>query len=266
MNLPKREKASHKGNYGKVLLIAGSSGMLGAGALASLACLRSGSGIVYWVVPAELKNPANLFNPEVIVKSYEEMPGLDIDVIVFGPGIGVVEESIKILNFLLDLAKPIIIDADGLNIISSNIKLFKKIKGKAILTPHPGEMSKLTGLSVEQVQKDRIKSAIDFAVLWETIVVLKGYQTIVANSSGKYYVNKTGNPGMSTAGSGDVLAGIIGSLVGQKLKLYDAACLAAHIHGAAGDLARKEKGEYGLIASDIIENIPNAILKVQSAE
>lgn len=254
LKLPKRKADAHKGDFGKVLIIAGSSGMLGAGILASRAALRSGGGLVYWAVPKELKNTANLATPEVIVISHDEIKSIKPDVVAVGPGLGRSRAIDNILHSLVIGNWILVIDADALSIGIVEAEA----KAKVIITPHPGEMSRLTGLPVKEIQKDRAGVAKEYAQKWKVRVVLKGYKTIVAYPDGKIYINKTGNPGMATAGAGDVLSGVIASFKAQKLCLCDA----VYVHGLAGDLAAKEKGEYGLIASDIIEQIPNAIQKI----
>ncbi|MBI5701324.1 NAD(P)H-hydrate dehydratase [Candidatus Saganbacteria bacterium] len=256
--LPKRKNDTNKGDYGRVLIVAGSSGMLGAGVLASRAALRAGAGLVYWAVPSSLKDIANLATPEVIIKNYYEMSDIKYDCIACGPGLS---QSENIKDLVLKLLKtsncPLIIDADALNVLNGDD--LEKTNLQIIITPHPGEMARLANLSIDYIQKNRLKIAKEFSKKWNAIIVLKGYNTVVASPFGLEYVNKTGNPGMATAGSGDVLTGIIASFVGQGLPIFDAVCLAVNIHGIAGDLSKKDKGEYGMIASDIIENIPYAI-------
>ena len=152
-----------------------------------------------------------------------------------------------------------VIDADALNVFSKNPEIFRQSKARVILTPHPGEMSKLTGLPVEEIQKNRLKIAKEYAKRWNVRIVLKGYQTIIAYPDGRLIVNKTGNPGMATAGSGDVLTGVIASFKAQGLCV----CNAVYVHGLAGDLAEKDVGEYGIIASDIVNYLPEAIRRAQ---
>jgi len=150
------------------------------------------------------------------------------------------------------------LDADGLNAVSSNIDILKGRKGEIILTPHEGEMSLLCGKTIEEIKENREKTAVDFAKKYGITLVLKGKNTVVTNGE-EVFVNPSGNPGMATGGSGDVLAGVVGSLLGQGLTAYDGAVLGAYIHGRAGDLAKADKGEMGLIASDIVDNLPYAI-------
>ncbi len=262
--IPKRKLDSNKSDYGRVLLIAGSNGMLGSGILATRAALRSGSGLVYWAVPKELVNPANISVPEAIIKNYDELKIVKPNVVAVGPGLTTSNIALRNTHYALQsFACPLVIDADALNIISKDPKMLTKLPKNCVLTPHPLEMARLIGLSVEDIQGNRIKIAKEYANRWNVVLVLKGHHTVVADPSGKTYVNKTGNPGMATAGMGDVLTGIIASFIGQNISVFDAARLAVYCHGLAGDMCAKDKGEYGIIASDIVEYIPKAILKVQ---
>lgn len=256
--IPKRNNDSNKGDYGKILIVAGSTGMLGAGILASRAALRSGSGVVYLAVPPGLKDLANLATPEVITKNYNEMSDINHDCITCGPGLSQTDTTKDLVLKILKTAKcPIVLDADALNVLSGDD--LKKTNSQLIITPHPGEMSRLSNLSIDHIQKNRLKTAKEFSKKWNAIIVLKGYNTVVASPFGLDFTNKTGNPGMATAGAGDVLTGIVSSFVGQGLPIFDAVCLAVNIHGIAGDLSKKDKGEHGMIATDIIDNIPYAI-------
>lgn len=238
--------------------------MLGAGILAARGALRAGAGLVYLAVPKELKNCANLATPEVIIKSHEEIKSVNPDVIAIGPGLG---QSPKISQLIHSLVKrpacPLVIDADGLNNLKkSNFSDLGHSDFGFVLTPHPGEMSRLTGLSIASIQKDRVKGAKTYAKKWNAVVVLKGHKTVVAAPTGKTYINTTGNPGMASGGVGDVLTGVIAAFIAQGFSLFDAAKAGVFVHGLAGDMAKKEKGEYGLIASDIVCHLPRAILKV----
>jgi len=257
--LPKRDPDTHKGSYGRTLIIAGSSGMSGAAILASRGCVKSGAGLTYLAVPKELVNFINTATPEVITLPFEQIKQVKADVIAFGPGLGINAKAKIMLLGLLKLYLPLIIDADGLNILASNLKDFKKAKAKTIITPHPGEMARLTKKSVNYIQENRVNIALEFAKEYECIVVLKGHRTVVADPLGKTYINQTGNPGMASGGVGDVLCGMIAAFAGQGLSLLDAARLGVFVHGLAGDLAAKQKGEYGMVASDLVEQIPYAL-------
>jgi len=272
--LEKRSADAHKGDFGKVCIIAGSVGFSGAAALAGKSALRSGSGLVRVAVPKSILPIVASFDPcyttiplaedsagkisakaaDAILNSIEEN-----DIIAFGPGIGISSGIKSILESLIRIEKlRLVIDADGLNNLAK-LKDWQKInKANLILTPHPGEMKRLwEGLFRGAMPDDRQKIATEFAKETNTTIVLKGHQTVVADNE-KFYVNTTGNPGMATAGSGDVLTGVITSLCGQQMNNFDAAVLGVYIHGLAGDLAAKEKGFVGLIATDIIDYLPAA--------
>ncbi len=287
-NLPKlnsRKSNSHKGSYGRVLVLAGSPGLTGAACLCSKAALRSGSGIVTLGIPESL-NPVMEAKltcvmtcplPETGVSTLSNKGKKKImklceshDVVALGPGLSQQPETRELILWLIkNIDRNMVIDADGLNALADNVKVLYKIKKHAVLTPHPGEMSRLTGAgSAKEVQKERLNTASQFVQLVQEkidnerrlILVLKGDKTIVADS-GKVYINRTGNPGMATAGTGDVLTGIIASLIGQGHDVFDASQLGVYIHGLAGDIAAKKKGERSMIASDIIEYLPDAFIK-----
>ena len=264
MKLPKRKANTHKGDYGKVFILAGSEGMLGAAVLCSRGALRVGAGLVYLSVPKNLRDIANLATPEVIISN--EALAYSADAIAIGPGLGSRRRSARDLLYRLNLKKvkvPVVLDADGLNAFLEDLGSLRKLDLNLILTPHPGEMGRLLDFSTSEVQKKREKVALKAARLFNCIVVLKGHHTVIADKSGKVSVNKTGNPGMASAGMGDVLTGMIAGLAGQGIGSYDAAVWGVYLHGLAGDLATKQKGEYGLIASDVVDKIPEAILKAQ---
>lgn len=264
MKLPKRKLDAHKGDYGKVFILAGSEGMLGAGVLCCRGALRVGAGLVYLSVPRNLRDIANLATPEVIITN--EDPAYSADAIAIGPGLGNRRKLARNLLYRLNRKKikvPVVLDADGINAFLKDLNSLRKLDLNLILTPHPGELGRLLKLSTAEVQKKREKVALKAAQLFNCIVVLKGHHTVIADKSGKVSVNKTGNPGMASAGMGDVLTGMIAGLAGQGIKPYDAAVLGVHLHGLAGDLAAKQKGEYGLIASDVADKIPEAILQAQ---
>ena len=286
--LPKlnpRKSNSHKGSYGRVLVLAGSPGLTGAAYLCSKAALRCGSGIVTLGVPESL-NPIMESKltcvmthplPETKVSTLSNKGKKKIiklceshDVVALGPGLSQQPETRELILWLIqNIDRNMVIDADGLNALSDKVNVLHKIKRHAVLTPHPGEMSRLTGLgSAKNVQKERLNTASQFIQSIQKksnnegklTLVLKGDKTIVANSR-KVYVNRTGNPGMATAGTGDVLTGIIASLIGQGYDVFDASQLGVYIHGLAGDIAAKKKGEHSMIASDIIEYLPDAFIK-----
>jgi len=280
-----RKSNTHKGSYGRVLVLAGSPGMTGAAYLCSKAALRSGSGIVTLGMPESL-NPVMEVKltcvmthplPETKASTLSNKARKEImklceahDVVALGPGLSQQPETRGLILWLIkNIDRDMVIDADGLNALTDNVNVLHKIKKNAVLTPHPGEMSRLTGLgSAKDVQKERLNTATQFVQSIRkklsdekrVILVLKGDKSIVADY-GKVYVNRTGNPGMATAGAGDVLTGIIVSLIGQGYDLFDASQLGVYIHGLAGDIAAKKKGELSMIASDIIEYLPDAFIK-----
>jgi len=181
-----------------------------------------------------------------------------------GPGLSQHPQTQALIRHLLPkITKPLVLDADGLNALAVDFSLLKRLPLPIILTPHPGEMARLTRLSAEAVQSDRRRIATEYATTYRAVVALKGHQTIVANYDGAVYLNDTGNPGMASGGCGDVLTGVIAGLLGQRLSLFDAARLGVSLHGAAGDLAAAERGQVGLIASDVTDRIPQAIRQYQ---
>ena len=278
-NLPElnpRKSNTHKGSYGRVLVLAGSPGMTGAAYLCSKAALRSGSGIVTLGVPESL-NPVMEVKltcvmtrplPETKASTLSNKARKEIMKLCevarccrfgTGPFSTTGDERTHPLVNKKYRPRDMVIDADGLNALKDNVNVLHKIKKNAVLTPHPGEMSRLTGLgSAKDVQKERLNTATQFVQSIrkklsdekKLILVLKGDKTIVADY-GKVYVNRTGNPGMATAGAGDVLTGIIVSLIGQGYDVFDASQLGVYIHGLAGDIAAKKKGELSMIASDM---------------
>lgn len=279
--LPKRNKSSHKGTFGRIGIIAGSVGMTGAPYLSTMAALRSGGGLVYTIAPKSISEILSIKLIEAIIKPVEDDSTghftlnsakdidsiiKDMDVLAIGPGIGTGKERIEFIKeILLGYKRPIVLDADGINCISmGNSDILLTRKGDTIVTPHPGELSKLLGVSIKEIQKNRIKYSKYTSNKYNIITVLKGTETIVCDKEGNIYINPTGNPGMATAGSGDVLTGMIASFIGQGLNPYNAAVLGVYCHGLAGDLAKMDKGEYGMIARDILDNIPYAIKEIES--
>jgi hydroxyethylthiazole kinase-like uncharacterized protein yjeF len=273
--LKKRPKDSHKGDFGKVFVLAGSLGMTGAAALCSNAVLRSGAGLVTLGIPQSLSLQMVTKLTEVMTFSLPETKKLTLsekaekdilkkidlsNVVVLGPGLSQNSETIRLINrLILKIKKPMVLDADALNAAAKCTDILKKVKPQYIITPHLGEMARLINKGIVYIKNNRLLVAKKFANEYNAVVVLKGANTVVADSKGYTYINNTGNPGMATAGSGDVLTGIIAGFLAQGLKTFDAARLGVYIHGLAGDLAAKEKGEFGLIAGDILEKIPEAI-------
>lgn len=276
-NIKKRKKDTHKGSYGKIAVIAGSRGMTGAAFLSCNSALRSGSGLVFAIVPETVENIMSVKLTEVIVEGVNDNKNgflcknslkeiIEItskcDVAIIGPGIGTkIETKLVVTELIKNLNIPLVIDADGLNCIVDDKDLLKEYSNKIIITPHLGEMEKLTGKKIIDLE-NKVILAKDFSYNYNVVTVLKGHNTVIASPDGNYYINSTGNPGMATAGSGDVLSGIIASLLGQGIDVFNAAASGAFLHGIAGDLASEDKGEYGLIAGDILNNIPYAFKSI----
>ena len=274
--LPARPQRSNKGTFGRVLLVCGSRGMAGAAYLAGKAALRAGAGLVEIFTPQCNREIIQCLLPEAIVTSYsEESPEKELldaslaraDAVVCGCGLGQSAASRAVLSHLLrTVTAPCVIDADALNLVSRNPSLKKYLSGK-IITPHPGEMSRLCGKDTEEICSQINSVCQEFARDHGLICVLKDHSTAVSEGSDRLYVNNSGNSGMATAGSGDVLAGIIGGILAQnqrgELSAFDVACLGVYVHGLSGDAAAAQLGEYSLIASDIIDHLPTVLRSIQ---
>ena len=264
--LLRRNPAYHKNQFGHVLVLAGSEQMLGAGALCSLAAMRSGAGLVTWGVPKSLaaaaqKKAANVVMVLPLVASAvnQIIKSKSFDAVALGPGLGTHRSTAQfVIKILRAINKPMVVDADALNMLAKHKDILKKTKGPLVITPHPGELQRLTGISKNQIEKNRSLAAKKAAKAFRCVVVLKGHRTVVAAPSGRVYINRTGNVGMATAGSGDVLTGIIAAFLAQGLKPFEAARWGVYIHGKAGDLAARSKTKVAMIASDIIECLPKA--------
>jgi NAD(P)H-hydrate epimerase len=265
----------HKNDFGHVLILAGSKRMLGAAALACTSAMRAGAGLVTLGIPESLNSAAQKKISSVVMTlplqetkeqslSLKAFPAIKkelgrYDVIALGPGLSQNPSTKKfILKMISSLNKPMVIDADALNALAGNLDTLCKSENIKILTPHPGEMSRLIKRSVHFIENNRKAVAQDFAKKYHCIVILKGHKTIVASPKGKIYINKTGNAGMAKAGTGDVLTGIIAALLAQHMDSFEAAQIAVFLHGKAGDMAARQKGKSSLIATDIIETLPLA--------
>lgn len=276
--LKPREADAHKGDFGRVCIIAGSVGMSGAAALAGRAALRAGAGLVRVATPASVLPIVASIEPSfTTIPLAEDNTGrisaksintiLDAveenDVVAFGPGIGVSGAIRSVLEKLIALeGLRLLIDADGLNNLSKIKDWAKEAKAQLLLTPHPGEIKRLwAGLFREPLPEQRSEQAAQLAQRIGAVVVLKGAGTVVTDGQ-KVYVNKTGNPGMATAGSGDVLTGVITALMGQGLSDFDAAVLGVYVHGMAGDIAAERCGQVSMIATDIIEALGEAFMRI----
>ncbi len=266
--IKKRDKELHKGDCGKVLVIAGSKGMAGAAILSARGALRSGAGLVRVSIPEELFPILQVGVPEATCISRSLPPERlgQYQAIVIGPGLGDDLSNAPLIHTVLKSNCPaIVLDADGLNLLagSGSLKEAAKAAGeRLIITPHPGEAARLLGCSNAEINSDRVGSVCRLTEQFGANTVLKGAGTLVATPNGKTYINTTGNPGMATGGSGDVLSGIIGALAGQGCSCLAAAACGVYIHGFAGDIASKALGEYGMIASDIAAMIGIAIQKI----
>lgn len=264
--LPERKSDTHKGNYGKILLLCGSRGYTGAAALASLGALRSGAGLVYLAVPESiyaieavkltepviipLQDSCGTYAPAAVCEVLSLLHGKDA--VLIGPGIGVSDGSEAVVCAVLKAFNgPVVLDADGINVLRSHKDILRSRTSPTILTPHDGEFLRLGGILYD----DRLQSAITFAKEQNVILLLKGHQTIITDGTTSY-INTTGNPGMATGGSGDVLAGIIAALLGQGLHPLEAAACGAWLHGAAGDICAEEIGQYGMLPSDMLDVLP----------
>ncbi|RMF88711.1 MAG: NAD(P)H-hydrate dehydratase [Nitrospinota bacterium] len=274
-----RDPDTHKGTYGHVLIVAGSPGKTGAGALASLGALYTGAGLVTYALPQGLNLAMESRLLEVMTFPLPEtgagtigeaaFSALEplfstVDVVVIGPGISAHPETGRFLERVVqEVDLPLVIDADGINHLARNPALLEAGEAPRILTPHPGEMARLVGLSTAAVQENRIEVAREFVQKYRgTYLILKGARTLVAGPDGHVAINPTGNAGMATAGTGDVLSGMVGSFIGQGLPPREASQVAVFLHGLAGDLAREEKGERGLVAGDILHRLPQALQRM----
>ena len=278
--LKRRAPETHKGDVGRVLVLAGSRKYSGAAALCVRGALRVGAGLVTLGLPKGLHQPMVLKLTEATFEVLPEttggslsmrgLPGIAstaarADAVAIGPGLSQDAQTMELVRQVLPkIAKPLVLDADGLNAVAEDTGMLKRLSLPIILTPHAGEMGRLIRQSTSDVQRDRDRTAREFAKHYHVVVVLKGHATVVAGFDGQAYVNDTGNPGMASAGSGDVLTGMIVGLLGQGLSLFDASQLGVYLHGLAGDLAAKERGEAGLLASDVADTIPLAIRQYQN--
>lgn len=271
----KRKKDTHKKDYGHILIISGSTCYTGAVYLCSQGALRSGAGLVTLAVPSSVHPiiasrvieattlPVSDKQGSFTLSSKKKIFNFikNIDSVVIGPGISRAKNTQKfVLDLLSKINIPVVIDADALYPLKKHRDIIASRKHPTVLTPHPGEMSQLTGMSVELIQKDRVGISKSIAERWNCIVVLKGHRTVCTDGN-NIYINNTGNPGMASGGTGDVLSGIIGAFLGMKIQAYEASCCAVYIHGLAADMAVKKVGMTSLLAGDIISYLPQAFLE-----
>jgi len=273
--LPIRKDDAHKGDQGRVLVVAGSRGMSGAACLAAAAALRGGAGLVTAAIPDGIQNIVAGYEPSYLTIGLPEdehgrtkatslkrladvLPAQDA--VAIGPGLGQSSGLQELVQELYDsVPVPMVVDADALNLLARRPYLVKRVSDAAprVVTPHPGEFARLTGLTTTVIQQDREQHAVEFARQNNVLVVLKGQGTVVTDGQ-RLWVNDTGNSGLATGGTGDVLTGIIAALLAQHLPPFEAAQLAVHVHGVAGDLAAEELSKPGMIASDLLSRIGRA--------
>lgn len=279
-SLPQRLADVHKGDNGRIVVLAGSQGMTGAAALASLGALRSGGGLVKLGIARSLHDIMETKCTEVMTRALPETePGLlaleaqpeieglveNANVLLVGPGLtteGDVPQLVQ--NLIKQISIPMVVDADGLNAIACNPELLEHAAGALVFTPHPGEMARLAKMSVADVQANRVEVARTYAQRWGATVVLKGARTVIAAPDGQIYINVTGNAGLATGGTGDVLAGMIAGFIGQGLTPEDAAVAAVYIHGRAADMLATEHGKIGFLASELLSAIPKTIHNIMT--
>jgi len=274
--LPRRPADANKGTFGRVIVCGGSINYIGAAYLACVAASRVGAGLVTLATARSLQAILASKMTEVIyVPLPESEPGIvaeeafetlqpwlaDHNVLLMGCGLGQKPPTVEFIKSLLfsDTTPDLVLDADALNALAQVPQWWQKLTRDAVLTPHPGEMSRLTGLSVEEIQSNRLGIAREKAALWQKTIVLKGAYTVVATPDGRARISPVANAGLASAGTGDVLAGIIAGLLAQGLSLFDAAVCGTYLHSQAGDVVRGELGNTGMIASDLLSVLPRAI-------
>ena len=274
--LPPRPANGHKGMFGRVLIVGGHDDMIGAPAMAGTSALRMGAGLVQVAVPRGILLSILSITPELIGLGLGKGVGSELieaaekaNSIVLGPGLGQTADAKARVARLTQMDKPMVIDADGLNILAAGKKWPANFKARAVLTPHPGEMARLGKLfgqtKVPSDDEGRMKIALKAAEEFGQVIVLKGQHTIVTDGQ-RAYVNQTGDSSLSKAGTGDVLSGIIGALLGQKMEPFEAACLGVHLHGRAGEIAGKRLGQRCVLAREVIDALPQAVKEHESAQ
>ncbi len=267
----RRRRRSHKGDYGHVLIIGGAAGFSGAVTMAAMAALRSGAGLVSAIVPRGIVPTVSSVFPEIMVHAAEEteqgslsfasasalLDGHEFDALLVGPGMSQHPDSGAVVRHVLDrVKKPVVLDADALNVISGDAAALKHAACPLVITPHPGEMSRLLGMTKDELQSDRQAAARHAVEKTGAVTVLKGCGTLVLGNDGDLYVNMTGNPGMATAGCGDVLAGMVAGFIAQAFEPVDAARAAVYMHGRSGDNVAWRGSQAGLTAADLLDEIP----------
>ncbi len=277
--IPVRSRAAHKGDFGHLLVVAGSVGKTGAAALAGRAAMRTGAGLVTIASPRSQQPVVASLVMESMTEPLPETAAQTLalgakerimalagarDAVALGPGIGLHAETQALARELVrDLPLPMVIDADALSALTGHLDMLPRAPGPRCLTPHPGEMARMLGVPVASVQADRIETARRFATTCKVHVVLKGETSVISGPEGRTFLNPTGNPGLASGGTGDVLTGMVGAFLARGLAPLIALACATYLHGLAADLAAREKGEEGLIAGDVVEAIPRSIRQVQ---
>ncbi len=274
--LPRRDPAAHKGDAGRLLAVGGSRGMMGAAVLVSLGAYRAGAGLVHLAVPASLVDVASSLQLGAVVRGLPDRDGAlgpgaaeavsallgSFDVLALGPGLGRAPETAEeVRQIVRTSTRPMVVDADALNAFAEHRDLLARGGAPRILTPHAMELARITGSTPEEIGRDRAGHAAEAARRFGAVVVLKGRGSIVTDGK-RSAVNATGNAGLATGGTGDVLTGVIAALLGQGLGPWEAARLGVHLHGLAGDLAAKRKGIRSMTAEDVVEALPDAFRKI----
>ncbi len=276
-----RSRTAHKGSYGHALIVAGSTGKSGAAAMAANSAMRSGAGLVTLAVPASIHSILEIKTTEAMTVpladsgsgALSEMAFAEIEtllsgrnVLAIGPGLALAAGTISLVRKIVaTVSMPLVLDADGLNAFAGEPSLFSASPSLAlVLTPHPGEMARLAGITTAEVESDRLAIACKFASDYNVYLILKGARTVIASPDGRVAINLSGNPGMASGGMGDVLTGVLTALLAQGYEPFSACCLAVYCHGLAADMAAAEKGETGLIATDVQEMLPYAFKMIRS--
>lgn len=274
----KRDENANKGDFGRALLICGSYTMAGAAVIAAKAVIKSGIGIcdiacedrVYPIVSPQV--PEAVCTP--ISKNFDENDKINLkkslrqaDVVVIGCGMGNTDYTDKILRFVIEQAKvPLIIDADALNVLSQDMTILENKKCEIIITPHPGEMSRLTGKSIAEINAERIKFATEFSKKYDVVTLLKGKGTVISDRFGEYVINESGSVSMATGGSGDMLCGIIAAFLGEGFSCFDAARAGAYIHGLCGEISAEKNSVRSTSASDMLKILPQIYRQIEKGD
>jgi len=274
-SFPPRDLDAHKGRFGHLLIVAGSLGKTGAAVLAGRAALRSGVGLCTIAAPASQQPIVAAQAPEYMTEALPETAAQSLaleakdrllelarrmDAVAIGPGLSLDPETQELARVLIrELQRPMVVDADALSALAGHLDLLRHAAGPRVLTPHPGEMARMLGTTIEAVQADRIEMARTFAREHRVAIALKGAHTVIGGPDGHVTINPTGNPGMAKGGAGDVLTGIVGALLAREIEPAAALRAGCYLHGLAGDVAARERGEYAMLASDIIESLPAAL-------